>query len=166
MLAIAQSKLVGDAVTWVQADAFAMPLASPAFDAVVAMRLAFHFADLLPLLASIVNVIKPGGTLVLDTYNWTPRSLVPLGRQTWGGRVYTHRPSRVISEAKTLGLEVIKRIECFLFSPYVYRLLPLQIVRVLERLESLTPNHLLARVFWHLRLSNRESLVASEAQKG
>ena len=150
MLAIARGKADSERVAWVQGDVFALPVIPNTFDVIVALRLAFHFKNLRSLLAAS-TAAKPGGTVVFDTYNWSPRALAALGRRAWGPRVYVHRPATVIQEARRIGLEVIAKRACFLFSPYVYRLLPLTLVRVLERLESLVPASLRARVFWQLR---------------
>lgn len=152
MLGVARAKPRGARVSWLHGNAFALPVKPAAFDGVVALRLAFHFSELRGLLTEALGVTKPGGSIVLDTYNWSPRAYAPLGRQTWGSRVYAHRPSQVIDEAAELGLEVVERKECFLFSPYVYRLLPLAVGRALERLESHLPDRLKARVFWRLKL--------------
>lgn len=151
MLAVARSKEGGKRVTWLQGDAFALPVQHGSFDVVVALRLAFHFADLRRVLAAAINATKPGGTIVLDTYNWSVRALVPLGKRTWGSPVYIHYPRRVMRDAAALGLELVEKIDCFLFSPFVYRLLPLSVARGLGYIEPLLPACLKARVFWHLR---------------
>ena len=153
MLKVARSKLGSEKVVWLQGDVLALPLAPASFDAVVALRLAFHFPNPQPILAAATNVIRWGGVVVLDTYNWSPRSLAALGRSTWGPRVYAHRQTVIAQLASALGLRVAGKTECFLFSPYVYRLLPVAVLPVLERLESLVPARLKARVFWQLRLA-------------
>jgi SAM-dependent methyltransferase len=131
----------------VQSDAFALPLADGAFDAVVALRLLFHFPDPRPLLSEMRRVVRPGGGLVFDTYRWTPRALVPLGRGSWGERVFVHRIEPLAAE---LGLAVAAADDRFLFSPYLYRLLPLPLVRALDRLEPRVPPRWRARTFWRL----------------
>ena len=144
MLEIARERAEVPAV---QSDAFALPLRADAFDAVVAMRLLFHFPDARPLLREMARVVGPGGSLVFDTYRWTPRSLVPLGRGRWGERIFVHD---VESAARDVGLRVAGQVDCFLFSPYVYRLLPLGLVKALDRLERAVPSRLRARSFWLL----------------
>jgi ubiquinone/menaquinone biosynthesis C-methylase UbiE len=131
----------------VQSDAFALPLADGAFDAVAALRLLFHFPDATPLLREMARVVRPGGGLVFDTYRWSPRALVPFGREEWGERVFVHRIEPV---AARLGLHVAEARDCFLFSPYLYRLLPLPLVRLLGRIEPDVPPRWRARTFWRL----------------
>lgn len=151
MLAVARSQPGAESVTWVAADAFALPIAPATFDAVVALRFAFHFAALGPLLASAAAITKPGGTLVLDTYNWSPRAVFPFARQVWGGRVFAHQASVVARAVGAVGLSVEAKRPCFLLSPYVYRRLPLPIVKSLEEVEARLPDRVKARVFWRLR---------------
>lgn len=135
----------------VQGDAFTLPFADDAFDGAAALRFVFHWPDLAPLLAELRRVAAPGAPLVLDTYVWTPRALFALDARRWGGRVFTHRPAAVRALAARLGLRVEAEEHCFLCSPYVYRLLPLPVVRALERLETALPTRWLARVFWRFR---------------
>jgi hypothetical protein len=47
-----------------------------------------------------------------------------------------------------LGLHVTAEERRFLFSPYLYRRLPLGAVQVLEQAEARAPAWLLSRVFW------------------
>jgi len=132
----------------VLADAFALPFAPGSFDAVVAMRVAFHFADLDALVGSVAPLLHPGGRFVFDTYRWTPRALLALASRRWGGKVYVHPDARVTRIARGAGLELADRSACFLFSPYLYRLLPLAAVRLLAACEARMPAAGLARVFW------------------
>jgi SAM-dependent methyltransferase len=138
------------ALDLVRGDAFALPFAASSFGAVTALRLVFHFEPLDRLLAEMRRVVGPGGRLVFDTYVWSPRALLPLDRARWGGGVYVHSPRTVQDCARSMGLRVARRETCFLFSPYLYRRLPLAAVKLLDRVERLTPSRLHARVFWQL----------------
>ncbi|HVC32202.1 MAG TPA: class I SAM-dependent methyltransferase [Chloroflexota bacterium] len=134
----------------VLADAFALPFARQSFDAVVALRVAFHFGDIGALIGSVVPLLRPGGRFVFDTYRWTPRAILALAARQWGGKVYIHSPATVKASAEAAGLCVAGRDACFLFSPYLYRLLPMVAVRVLDRAEIHLPDGARARVFWAL----------------
>jgi SAM-dependent methyltransferase len=131
-----------------QGDAFALPLANASFDAVVALRLVFHFADPGPLLREMSRLVRPGGQVVFDTYRWTPRSMIALGAQRWGDKVYAHRVDTLIRQARSFGLQCDRAEHCFLFSPYLYRRLPLRAVEMLEALEKRCPPGARARIFW------------------
>jgi SAM-dependent methyltransferase len=129
-------------------DAFALPFAPGTFDAVVALRFAFHYAELDPLLREMRRVARDGGTLVFDTYSWSPRALVPLGAARWGGLVHLHPRREVARVGAGLGLRLERSGRCFLFSPYLYRLAPLPLERAFEALERHVPPSLLCRAFW------------------
>jgi SAM-dependent methyltransferase len=151
MLAEAQSE---NHLAFVQGDAFELPFADASFDAVVALRVVFHFADVAPLLREAARVVAPRGVIVLDTYLWSPRAWLPLDSARWGGGVFVHPPARIEKIAAGLGLHVAQREFCFLFSPYVYRRLPPTVVRVLAWSEAHLPARWRARVFWKLVRAN------------
>ncbi len=139
-----------NASTLAQGDAFALPFADASFDAAVALRLVFHFVEVGTLLREVARVLAPGGAIVFDTYLWSPRAWLSLGATRWGGGVFVHPPSQIERIAKRLGLQVARQEYCFLFSPYVYRRLPLSVVHGLARVETRMPARLRARVFWKL----------------
>lgn len=140
-------------------DAFSLPFAAESFDAVVALRVVFHFAQFDALLRSVVPLLRPGGRFIFDTYRWTPRALLALASRSWGGKVYTHHPSTVDALARLAGLRVAADESCFLFSPYLYRLLPLPVVRGLEQVERWVPPAGRARIFWALEKPALEDVV-------
>ena len=133
-----------------------MPLAlhssTGAFDGIVSIRFAFHWADLQSILAEMARLGRPGASLVFDTYTWTPRAALALGNHAWGGKVHLHSPREVPTLAQELGLTVAQAYPCFLFSPYLYRLAPLPLEQTFERIERRIPRGWLCRVFWHLRV--------------
>ncbi len=135
---------------FVQGDAFQLPFAEASFDGVVALRLAFHFRELGGLLQEARRVVKPGGFLVFDTYLWSLRAWLPLDPARWGSGVFAHAPAQVERAAQQSGWQVAQRTTGFLFSPYIYRRLPLAVVRRLAQLEPHVPAGLRARVFWRL----------------
>lgn len=133
-----------------QGDAFALPFADASFDAVVALRVVFHFADVEMLLRQVARVVAPRGVFVFDTYVWSLRAWVPLEPARWGGGVFLHPPARIEEMAARTGWQVVRREFSFLFSPYIYRRLPLAVVHWLARIEPRVPAHWRARVFWQL----------------
>jgi len=132
----------------VLADAFSLPFAPESFDAVVALRVAFHFADVGGLIQVVAPLLRSGGRFIFDTYRWTPRALLAVASRQWGGKVFIHSPSSIAAAAEAAGLRIAVHSSCFLFSPYLYRLLPLPIVRGLDRVEARLPEGARARVFW------------------
>jgi hypothetical protein len=96
------------------------------------------------------RVVAPGGSVIFDTYSWSPRAALALGARRWGGRVHLHSRREVAAIASRLGLRVEHVEPCFLFSPYLYRLAPLPLERAFEALEPHVPRSWLCRVFWKL----------------
>ena len=137
-------------LTLAQGDAFELPFADASFDAVVALRVVFHFGDVEALLRQIARVVAPRGVFIFDTYLWSPRAWLPLDPARWGGGVFVHPPARIEQVAASLGWQVVRRESCFLFSPYIYRRLPLVVVHGLARIETRVPPRWRARVFWRL----------------
>lgn len=131
-------------------DAFGTPFPDGAFNAVVSLRFAFHYEELAPLLDEMRRVTRKDGVLVFDTYSWSPRAAVPLGRASWGGKVHVHSRAEVAREATRANLRITRLEPCFLFSPYLYRLVPLPVEQTFERLEKHLPSNWLCRVFWRL----------------
>lgn len=148
-------KTASQGIPTVIGDGFRVPFAKATFDGVVSIRFAFHWSDLRGLLAEMGRVGRPGATIVFDTYSWTPRAALAIGNQTWGGKVHLHAPRKVAATAKELGLTVERAYPCFLFSPYLYRLAPLPLEQLFERLERKVPREWLCRVFWQLRVADR-----------
>ena len=137
-----------DRSEFVQGDAFTLPFADASFDAVVALRLVFHFPDVDALLGEIARLVAPRGVIVFDTYRWSPRAWLPLGAARWGGGVFAHSPTQIERTARQAGFQLAQREFCFLFSPYAYRRLPFVAVRALARIEPHLPARFRARVFW------------------
>jgi SAM-dependent methyltransferase len=135
----------------VVADAFRLPFADGGFDAVVAMRLLFHYAEVGPIVAEMARVCRPGGAVVFDTASWSPRALVALAAGRWGGRIFVHRPADLAADLAARGLRVSAARSAFLISPYLYRLLPLPLERALERLEARLPAAWRSRVVWRVQ---------------
>ena len=133
---------------FVQGDTFTLPFADASFDAVAALRVVFHFANVDALMREVARVVEPRGVLVFDTYRWSPRAWLPLGAARWGSGVFAHAPALIERSARQAGFQPAQRESCFLFSPYVYRRLPFAAVRALARIERHLPARLRARVFW------------------
>jgi SAM-dependent methyltransferase len=151
MLEAARAKPGSESIDWLEGDAFALPFRAGAFDAAVALRVALHFAELCPLLAAMARAVRPGGIVVFDTYNWSPRALVAWRRNVWGERVYAHRREQVCADAAAAGLRPGGQRTAFLFSPYLYSRLPPAVVRGLDSLETHVPAAARNRVFWRFQ---------------
>ncbi len=134
----------------IQGDGFALPFASESYDVAIALRVMFHFTQPDKLLTEMRRVVKPGGSLIFDTYLWSPRAWLPLDATRWGSGVIAHPPAQIAKIAQELDMQVADQVHCFLFSPYLYRRLPLPVVKTLGRIEDQVPPQMRARVFWRL----------------
>lgn len=135
----------------VQSDAFALPLRDASLQAAACLRLLFHLDDPAPVLRELRRVVRADGVLVCDTSTWSPRGLLPLKQRAWGERVATMSRQQFRTVAQEAGWLAVDERPCFLISPYMYRLLPLPLARLLERLERHLPEQWLCRVFWRLK---------------
>jgi ubiquinone/menaquinone biosynthesis C-methylase UbiE len=142
--------VVGRPPAVVAADAFRLPFADGAFDAVVALRLLFHYADVDPIVREMARVCRTGGVVVFDSASWSPRSRLALAAGRWGGKVFIHPPTALAARLADLGLRVTERRAAFLISPYLYRLLPLPVERALEWLERGLPPSWRSRMVWQV----------------
>ena len=140
----------GSGTALVQADAFALPLASGGLEAATCLRLLFHLQEPAPVLRELRRVVQPGGVLVCDSATWSPRGLLPLGRGAWGERVSAMSRQAFRTLAQEAGWRVAAERACFLISPYTYRRLSLPLARLLERLEGHLPERWRCRMFWRL----------------
>jgi SAM-dependent methyltransferase len=129
-------------------DAFALPFADGSFDAAVALRLLFHFPDPAPIVAELARVTRPGGVVVLETSNWSPRARWALDAGRWGPPVFVHQPEQVQRWLEAARLCPQRTVDAFLVSPVVYRLLPRLAAAALERLESRLPRSWHCRSYW------------------
>ena len=75
----------------VLADAFQLPFRDDAFEAVVTLRLLFHYAEVEPIVREMARVCKPGGVVIFDTASWSPRARVALGLRARGARPRARR---------------------------------------------------------------------------
>jgi SAM-dependent methyltransferase len=132
-----------------QADIFNTALAAESFDCAASLRFFFHFRDVRPVLENVLRALVPGGVYVLDTFSRSPRAWLPFLGES--GRVHLHEPAEFSQLARDVGFEIADVRPCYVFSPLVYRLLPLPVVQALDRVEPHVPEQWLARVFWKLQ---------------
>ncbi|MEA3337015.1 MAG: class I SAM-dependent methyltransferase [Chloroflexota bacterium] len=155
MLALVGSSESGpNAPILVQADASVLPLLPYSFDACVCLRFIHFFGpdrqdQVARLLRELARVVKPGGTLIVDTNRRSPRHLGFAGRQL--STVHYHRDSDFAELLVQAGLEITQRHEMFFLAPMLYNRLPELMVRLLEQGELALPSNWRVRVFWICR---------------
>lgn len=135
MLALARAHAADD---YLLADAGALPLPAASADLVVCSRFFFHVADPGRYLAEAARVLRPGGAIIFDVYNWTPKAWLPGAQQRLGGRMYEHKPAVIARLAQAHGFTVAATTGVFVLPPLVYRHLPLFVVHFAEWLGRVT----------------------------
>jgi len=142
---------------YVIADMFHLPFKDGSFDCLVSLRFTFHYRDIPGFLREARRVIKNGGSIIFDTYRWSPLAFAVPYPKICGGRVFIHSDKKITRLLEELGLTEIRRIPNFLMSPLIYRYLPFFIVRVLNFIERHIPSSCLTVVFWKvMKHSNQE----------
>lgn len=130
-------------------DAAHLPFVADVFDAVITIRLLQHLSydDVTDLLLEARRVSKPGGRVIFDTFRWTPRRVALLRRFRSGEMtVYSHR--QVHSLLQNARLRQVQVASHYLFSPILYRRLPVWFLRSLAVIEWAIPQRWLLRSFW------------------
>ena len=99
-----------------QATAEALAAEGATFDAVLALEIVEHVADIDAFLAAVASLVRPGGALIMSTLNRTPKSFglaivgaeyllrwVPRGTHDWRKFV---RPSELAGGLRRQGIEI------------------------------------------------------------
>ncbi|MEG3123107.1 class I SAM-dependent methyltransferase [Sphingomonas sp. GB1N7] len=97
----------------VQADIRSIPFKNEAYDLVVCLGVLQHTPDTEQSIASLWTKVKPGGSLVIDHYDWNRWRLPP----PIGGAEIFHRP-RILRMAKEKRWPAVKKSVDFWFPIY------------------------------------------------
>ncbi len=117
---------MGLEIDYRQATAEALAADGAQFDAVLALEIVEHVADVDAFLAAVAALVRPGGALIMSTLNRTPKSFglaivgaeyllrwVPRGTHDWRKFV---RPSELAAGLRRQGIE-IDEVRGMVFSP-------------------------------------------------
>jgi SAM-dependent methyltransferase len=145
-----RSRSVAPMARVVRQDAVATDFSAASFDAVVMLRFVFHLADLAPVLREAARLLRPGGTLVLDSIRWTPRGLLPPIDQRLGGRLWARSDPAVEAVASQSGFAVADARRALALPSLAYRLVPAPLVWSLGLIERRAPRALSTKTFFRL----------------
>ena len=130
-------------------DATHLPFEDNVFDAVMTIRLFQHLPedDVARILRELGRVIEPSGSVIFDTFRWSPRRM-PFLKRFFKGEMYVYSHRTVEGMIGKVGLRKAKAISLYLFSPIMYRKMPVWFLRVLDVVEKMMPQRWLLRTFW------------------
>lgn len=131
------------------ADALNLPFKENSFDCIINIRFLFHYEDIFNFLREFRRVVKKNGFIIFQTYRWSPKMFFNI--KALGGKIYIHSDRKINGILKKLDLKLIKKEASFLFSPYIYKTLPLFIVCFLFKLENFIPSKFKVDVYWKVK---------------
>jgi len=145
---LAAARASAPSVELVQQDALDSTFADASFEAIVALRFAFHLEDPAPLFREVRRLLRPGGVFVFDSIRWTPRGLFPLLDWKLGGRIWTHGERKVRRALQELDLTVSRTCRALALPSLAYRFLPGSLVGPLAALERCLPDAIFTKTFY------------------
>lgn len=143
-----------DPVRLIRADAHSLPVVGAGFDACICLRY-LHFysperrSQAERLVRELARIVRPGGTVIIDSNRWSPRHIRIAGKQL--SSVYFHPDTEMKELLTQAGLDIISQEAMFFIAPMLYRRLPNFGIKILNRLESALPVNWRVRVFWQCR---------------
>lgn len=129
-------------------DAFQTGFEDNLFDVVISLRFTFHHENSEALLTELGRLVRPGGRLIFDTLNWTPRSHLAFLWSSVGGTLWCHDSKQVRKHLIKAGFTTITQERVFLLPSFAYRYVPGFLLPVVRFLESSLPQGLRSKSFW------------------
>ena len=144
MLHLAQNQAAG--LDLLQADIHRLPVEPGSLAGVIIIRLFQHLTrcEFQAALEQANLAIRPDGWILFDTLRWSPRRVGPEERH--GMHVYSLPECRQV--IKQAGLKVRASTSAYLFSAIRCRRLPVDLLKLFERVETSTPAAWRLRTFW------------------
>jgi len=142
-------------VEFVTADAFDPPFEADTFDAILIMRLLFHYANPEAIVSALAKSLKPGGRMVFDTLNrfstrWMASKVIKVYRKDPTRRLYFETPGSMRRKIEQAGLRVTATRTAYLLPTRAYRVLPRVVTWMADACESLTPSSLRVLTYWQV----------------
>jgi len=137
----------------IKSDLSKLPFKDNSFDCVVCSRFFFHYPKIDRFLKELTRVTKKSGVIIFDTHKWSPLMFKSPLTKPLGGKSYIHTDKKLNKLFKQLKLKVEEKESVFLFSPFIYRYLPLFLIKILDFIEN--PLKRICMVdYWKLRKIN------------
>lgn len=132
-------------------DIYNMKYEDSKFDLLVCSRFLFHSDNQEDLLKEIKRVVKPGGYIIFDTLNWSPRSYLGKFNDKFGGKIFTNNKKSIYKLTNKLSLKVIESEKIFALPSYFYKFIPDNFFDKAIKLESYYPKVFMSKTFWLLK---------------
>ena len=144
-----------DSSAFIRCDAFQLPFRDEAFDLVACTRLTFHYENYAALLAELVRVTKPGGTIVVDSLNRFSirhgvEAALTLCLPRTGKRIWFTSAQSWMQLTARLGCQVKDSAARYVLPTRAYRLIPRFLHGLIRILESGWPSSLRVVRYWKL----------------
>ncbi len=142
-------------VTFVQADAFKPPFEPGTFEAILVIRLLFHYGNPEVIIEALARCLAPGGRIVFDTLNplslryWASK-VIQVFRRDPARRLYFVRPGAMKCRLRAFGLKVVRTQGAYVFPTRFYRYLPKWFPPLVDLVEKLIPRPLRVLTFWQV----------------
>ena len=126
-----------------------LPMKDEVFDAVMTVRLFQHLPEdnVARILLELRRVTRLSGCVVFDTFRWSPRRM-RFFKRVFKGEMYIYSHRNVERMLEKAGLRKAQMISLYLFSPMMYRRMPVWFLRVLDVVEKIVPQRWLLRTLW------------------
>lgn len=127
-----------------QCDARQTNFKNNEFEAVVSMRFFQHFQDIEIFIKEIKRITKNNGYILFDIFGWSPRAFFWVKRN----KIYSHSIKEIECLGKKYHFKMVGRNSKFLLPPLILRWMPLNVIRVLSKIEKFFPDRLKVRHFF------------------
>lgn len=130
-----------------------MPYKNSFFDCIISLRIFHHYPikTVKKMLRESIRVLKKDAFIMFDTHNTSPKIIINLFFPSSIHRVYLHPDKQIEKLSKNLNLRVVKRQKMFLFTPRMLKLMPLDLVKFIEKVGKKLPGFFLSRTYWLLQ---------------
>lgn len=135
----------------VKTDAFHSSFYDNSFDCLISFRFVFHYQDIGLFFKEVTRLLSPNGFFIFDTYSWSPYQILGFLSKKYRKKVFIHSTKELREIFKKAGLEIVTIKYCFLFTPLLYRFLPLLIVLIFDKIEKIVPKKLLVRSIYKVK---------------
>jgi ubiquinone/menaquinone biosynthesis C-methylase UbiE len=134
----------------IQGNLFHLPFDKNSFDAVIHLRIFHHYPSLQveKIIRQSRRILKKNGQLIFDTYSRSPKIWLNYFYPQSVHKVYLHPDEKIKKMLREMDFGRLQFKKAFIFSPLIYRFLPLWLIKFLDKIEKSWPQKFLVRSFW------------------